>query len=98
MDPISIILGLSWLASCLYLVYVILLLIGMILDWFSNVLNHRRTAFTVQEKMRNGQYKTIAGVLNNYTDEVEKVKGYKSDDIDSDLYNAHYDSEVVIWQ
>ena len=100
MDPVSIIVGLGLLAQALFLIYVALLLLGMIIDWFRERMasSRNKVAFTVQEKMRNGQFKTIAGVLNPYTDKVEATKGYKSDDIDSDLYDAHYDSEVVIWE
>ncbi|MDJ0556507.1 MAG: hypothetical protein QNJ68_19110 [Microcoleaceae cyanobacterium MO_207.B10] len=95
MDPFTIAAAIS-LIGYLTLIYVAFLVVSTIINWFRTKARNSKYRATIQEKMRNGQYKTIAvGLDKNYN--VEASIGYKSDDIDSDLYNAHYGEEVVIW-
>lgn len=96
MDPFTIGAAIYLIAAGLTLIYVGFLVVSTIINWFRTKARNSKYRATIQEKMRNGQYKTIAVGLNSNYDVQESI-GYKSDDIDSDLYNAHYDEEVVIW-
>lgn len=95
MDPFTIAAVIGLLGS-LYLIFVLLLLLSMILDFFRTKAVSSPIKATFQEHLSNGQYKTIAAGLSR-SFEVEEAIGYKSDDVDSDLYNAHQDSEIVVW-
>lgn len=96
MDPFTIAAAVSLIGGGLYLIYIAFLVLSKIIDWFRTKARNSKIRATLQNQTRNGQYKTIAvGLDHNYN--VEVSTGYKSDDIDSDLYNAHYDEEVVIW-
>lgn len=77
-------------------IYIVLLTIGIIIDFFRTKARNSKIKATFQEKMKNGNYKTIAVGLNSNHD-VEKYDAYESSDIDSDLYNAHYGNELIIW-
>ncbi len=96
MDPITIAAGIYLLMVGLYLIYVAFLVLSTILNFFRTKAVSSPIKATVQDRMSNGKYKTIAVGLNASYD-VQEAIGYKSDDVDSDLYNAHYNEELVVW-
>lgn len=98
MDPFTILGIIGLIAGGIAFIYIAYLVISTIISFFRTKTLQRQIRATFQQKMSNGQYKTIAVGLNRSTQEIEVAQGYKSDDIDSDLYNAHRDSEVVVWE
>ena len=96
MDPFTIGAAIYLIVAGLYLIYVAFLAVSKIISWFRTKARNSKIRATLLERMNNGQYKTIAVGLDSNCNVQESI-GYKSDDIDSELYNAHYDSEVVVW-
>ena len=97
MDPITAIAAAIYLIGAgLYYIAVALLTLSDIINWFRTRRSNSRIRATLKDRMANGQYKVIAvGLDRNYN--VQESTGYRADDLDSDLYNAHYGEEVVIW-
>lgn len=56
-------------------------------------------AFTLQEKLRTGQFRTIPGVLNKITGEIKtgEVEEIHSQEIDSTLADYHRNDELVVF-
>lgn len=54
-------------------------------------------AFSVQEKLKNGEYKTVQGIFNTASEEVLDAEVYESKEIDKDLENIHSSDKLVIY-
>ena len=88
------------IASAIYIVY---LVISEIVDWFQS--NRKLTendrdeiGFTLQNRLKNGQFNTVQGIFNQSTNSVEAARNVKSSMIDDNLANYHRQSELVIYE
>ncbi|MGC1395798.1 MAG: hypothetical protein WA828_16195 [Coleofasciculaceae cyanobacterium] len=102
--PIAFAIGACLLAGTgLALVYIARLIWSKLLKWFqeSDELYYQpedHVAFTLQNKLASGQYKTVQGVLNRHSDEIVEGREIKSDNLDSQIHDAHRYDELVIWE
>jgi hypothetical protein len=59
--------------------------------------NKDNIEFTLQEKLKNGYYKTIQGIFNKNTNELVDGEMIVSEQIDDQLAEAHRNNELVIY-
>ena len=100
---IPIIIGALALLGGVAVIVVLVLVIETIIDWFKNrnaikEKDKDNIAFTIQEKLKSGKYKTIQGIFNAREETLEDAVVYESEDIDKELREAHIDNELVIYE
>jgi hypothetical protein len=80
-------------------VYVAFLTFVEISDWFqrNRRVNADQVGFTVQDRLRNGNYKTVQGVFNRATEKVDAVREIESSGIDGNLRHYHRDDDLVVY-
>jgi hypothetical protein len=74
-----------------------------ILNWFRarNDLKARdrdAVAFTLQQKLKSGKFRTVQGIFNTRTSTLGPVRGIESTDVSPELMQHHRGSEVVIYE
>jgi hypothetical protein len=73
-----------------------------LVQWFqkyrSSIVNKEQVAFTLQEKLASGQYKTVQGIFNPSTQKVTDARNIESEQIDARVQSAHRDEPLVIWE
>jgi len=97
---IAIILG---AAAGLTIVVLALLSWDKIIDWFRGRQELKQSdknniAFTLQEKLTNGNYKTIEGIFNKKSSEMLDGTTYESKEIDEELADVHRNDQLVIYE
>jgi hypothetical protein len=55
-------------------------------------------AFTLQEKLKNGKYKTVQGIFNTRTNELLDEEKIISEQIDDRLVEVHRNYDLVIYE
>lgn len=55
-------------------------------------------AFSLQEKLREGGYKTIQGIFNTDREELLDYQAVKSNRIDEELAATHREEDLVLYQ
>ena len=89
------------------LVTLALLTLQEIMDWFSqhfDVLHRNKDnlAFTIRDKLKNGNYQVVQGIFNDRTGDVIEERTIEAEKIDEDLRQIHneYEDEncVVIYE
>lgn len=55
-------------------------------------------AFTLQDKIAKGEYKTVQGVFNKKSNTIKDARVMESKDVDEKLKNAHKKDKLVIYQ
>jgi len=85
------------------IVIVILLKWDDIVNWFRSRQTLKESdkaniAFTLQERLKNGDYKTIEGIFNKRTEKILDAKQVQSKNIDDKLKKAHQDKELVLYE
>ncbi|HBE16588.1 MAG TPA: hypothetical protein DDW51_02965 [Cyanobacteria bacterium UBA11367] len=89
----------SVVANVAVTVYIAYLTFKDVVSWFRNrqsKINKDSLPFTYQEKLRNGQFKTIQGIFNTRSNEVDEARSINSEAIDSAIRDAHrYDPLIV---
>jgi len=73
-----------------------------IIDWFTGrealVLSDKENiAFTLQEKLANGEYHTVQGVFNKGSSKILDGETYDSENIDEKLAEVHRNDELVVY-
>ncbi|MEM8721850.1 MAG: hypothetical protein AAGE84_21560 [Cyanobacteria bacterium P01_G01_bin.39] len=84
-------------------IFIAYLVISKIVKWFRDRSKLKQQdqdniAFTLQDKLKNGQYKTVQGVFNTRTNDLEDARIIKSDKIDSDLSRMHKNDQLVVFE
>ena len=74
-----------------------------IINWFSkrdNLLGSDKKifAFTLQERLKTGEYKTIKGIFDKRTDEVLDAEAVQSKEIDDKLAEVHRNKKLVFYK
>ena len=76
----------------------------VLVEWFEDIAHlvrgYNRIGFTVQEQLKNGEYKTVQGVFDKDKNKVIEARNIKSDRVDSQI-NAMHDygkTPLVIWE
>ncbi|NLI78960.1 MAG: hypothetical protein GX442_21275 [Candidatus Riflebacteria bacterium] len=72
-----------------------------IVDWFRGrqtlvESDRANIAFSLQEKLQTGRFKTVYGVFNTRTNTLKEAEAVESAKIDHDLREVHRDSPLVI--
>ena len=89
------------------LVTVAFLTLQEIMDWFSqhfNVLqkNKDNLAFSIRDKLDNGNYQIVQGIFNDRTGDVIEERNIETEEIDRELEQTHneYEDEygVVVYE
>jgi len=55
-------------------------------------------AFSLQEKLKTGKYKTVHGIFNSQTEELLDYNSVESNDIDEELRDIHCGNEIVVYE
>jgi len=74
-----------------------------ILNWFRNRQKLKESdkaniAFTLQERLGNGDYKTVQGIFNKRSNEVLDAEQSQSKKVDEELSRHHRDNELVVYE
>lgn len=74
-----------------------------ILDWFASrsalkASDVDNIGFSMQERLANGEYKTVYGVFNTRTRQCIDTEVVTSREIDGDLSQIHRGSDVVVYR
>jgi len=90
-------------AGGLTLVVLALLNWDRIIDWFRGRQELKQSdkdniAFTLQEKIANGNYKTIEGIFNKKTNVLLDGVQYESEKIDEKLADVHRNEPLVVYE
>ena len=73
-----------------------------IISWFRNRTKLKESdkqniAFTLQERLKNGKYKTVQGIFNKRTNEILDGQKIKSEQVDAKIAKVHDGEELVIY-
>lgn len=99
---LGLLISLLWAAAVvLELIYLIILYWHKIVDFVRNrhylVEDDKdRVAFSLQDKLSNGDYKTVYGIFDKVTNELVDGEQIQSDDIDEELETMHMTNELLI--
>lgn len=91
----------SVVANVAIIVYIAYLTFSDIATWFRNRqsrINKRKLAFTIQQKLSGSKVKTIQGIFDSASQDVDEARIINSDSVDSRVADAHRYDEVVIYQ
>ncbi len=82
---------------------IIRLSLDIIINWFQNreklkISDNDNIAFTIQEKVKNKEYKTVQGIFNKRTNEVVDAQEIRSNRLDRQIKELHRDNELVIYE
>jgi hypothetical protein len=102
MDPLTIIAIASLFAATAELLYVLYLILDDLLNWFRDTSKVRVSWkddlwFDTIDKLENGNYRVIQGIIDPRTEELVKGRVIQSKKIDKRLEDAHRGKEIVIW-
>ena len=101
--PVIVIMSLKALAAYIVVGAIIALLTyPMIVNWFRErtalkLQDRKNIAFTLQQRVNNGNFKTVQGIFNTQSNNLLDSKGYQSKEIDSELAGIHRGEEVVVY-
>lgn len=82
-------------------VYIAYLMFRDIVTWFrdrQSRINKRKVAFTLQQKISANKFKTIQGIFNMESQNLDEVRSINSDSVDHQVADAHRHDELVIYQ
>lgn len=85
-------------AASVYLLYR-----DQLVQWFQERFLHRRkdpqeVAFSLKERLNNGEYKVVQGIFNQETEQVQDAKVWNAHELDAQLQQVHAHDELVVWQ
>ena len=80
-------------------IYIAFLVISEIINWFQSKrkIGANQIGFTLQDRLKNGKYKTVQGIFNNSTQKVEDMRAVKSSRIDDELASYHRYNNLVVY-
>jgi hypothetical protein len=93
------------LAGAAVVAAIVLLILkwGTIVAWFRQRQALKESdkdnlAFSLQERLKNGRFKTIQGIFNQKTLKIEDHQAYESGKLDATLAKAHAQEELVLYE
>lgn len=74
-----------------------------IVNWFRNRSrlvqeDEARIAFTLQERLKNGNYKTVQGIFDTDANAVVEGRAMESRKVDETLEACHADSALIVYE
>jgi hypothetical protein len=98
---------LALILGAVAVVGMVLIVLGLlywskIVDWFKGRQQLKQSdkdsiAFTIQQKMETGEFKTVQGIFNTDSNELLDGVQYQSDNIDEKLAELHRKDELVVY-
>ncbi len=82
-------------------VYIAYLMFRDLVTWFrdrQSRINKRKVAFTLQQKISAKKFKTIQGIFDTESQNLDEARIINSDSVDSQVADAHRNDELVIYQ
>lgn len=84
-------------------VSVLILYKDQVIRWFQERFMGRykapnEVAFSIKEKMHNGDYAVVQGIFNQTTDQVQDAQEWSAQNLDHDLDRLHSREKLVVWQ
>jgi hypothetical protein len=55
-------------------------------------------AFTLQEKLKSGKYRTVQGIFNKRTNTMVDVRKVESNDVSAEQKKAHLGEQLVVYE
>ncbi|MBW4600851.1 MAG: hypothetical protein KME29_14935 [Calothrix sp. FI2-JRJ7] len=102
-DPISLLIGGAIAATAIFtIVYYAYLTWSIIVDWFQDyehlAVQPNNVAATIKTRLDSGEHAVVQGIFDRRTSEEIEARTITYDQLDSQIQNAHRNSEVVIWE
>jgi hypothetical protein len=101
----AVIAGVWTLINVAAVIFAVVLNFTQILDWFqrrrTNIpeVDRSRLSFTLQDILASGRYRTVQGVFNRVTNQVEEgARSITSTKIDNQLRNYHRGYRLVTYE
>ncbi|EDL59250.1 hypothetical protein [Gimesia maris] len=84
-------------------IYAAVLTVNAVINWFksrASLVNSDadNIAFTIREKLNNGDYSLYQGIFNQRTNTLLDGQKMVGDQMDSELANLHRTQEMVVYQ
>ena len=82
----------------------VILTLAAVVNWFQSrndlyASDVDNIAFTLQEQMQTGKYRTVQGIFNKRTSTMADVRKVNSDQVDAELRARHSDdAPLTIWE
>jgi hypothetical protein len=97
---IAIILG---AVAALAVVVLAIIYYDDIVKWFRarndiKVADKDNIAFTIKQRLENGDYKVVQGIFNKRTDDLVEGHAMQSEKLDEELERQHESNELVIYE
>lgn len=85
-----------------YTIRLVILTIKFVVDWFRKRNQIKQAdkdniAFTLQDKIGSGEYKTVQGVFNTRTNEIVEGQTIESEKLDPKMQDLHSNNQLVIF-
>jgi|SanBayMetagenome_1026888.scaffolds.fasta_scaffold08471_2 hypothetical protein len=91
----------SIVANIAITVYIVYLTFQDVVNWFRNrqsQINKRKVAFTLQQQISSGKHKTIQGIFDTGSNDLNEARIINSDSVDSRIADAHRYNELVLYE
>lgn len=92
-------------AVALTCVVVALLGFENVVEWFTSYFSNKRRiknkddiAFTIKQKMANGNVKIVQGIFNQKNETLEGGIEYEAEKLDEQLESLHSEEELVVYE
>lgn len=76
-----------------------------IVEWFTSFFSNRKriknkddVAFTIKQKIANGNVKVVQGIFNKQTETIEDGVEYEAEKLDEQLSSVHADEDLVVYE
>ena len=84
-------------------IYAAILTVNAVVDWFKSraaLVNSDRAniAFTVKERLNNGDFALYQGIFNQRTEELLEGRKLVGEELDGQLAQMHGDKSMVVYQ
>lgn len=101
--PVPLIVIILGLVAVLAVAVVLVLKWDEIVHWFQHRndikdADRSNIAFTLQQKLDSGEYKTVQGIFNKRTSTVVEGRAVQSKEVDGELAAVHAANELVVYE
>src|SRR6266516_5510450 len=102
-DPVTLVIVIKAVAALIAIALIVALLTyEEIVNWFVQRSELKESdknnlAFTLQEKLANGHYKTVQGIFSPHTNQILDGRAIESKSVDTELAAIHAIEELALY-
>jgi hypothetical protein len=109
-EPVSTVLLITWAlnsiiaaSAVMAIVIVVTITFSYVVEWFLNKQtlvqsDTNNVAFTLKQKINDGELKTIQGIFNKTSEKVIEGRVIKSKNMDKDFLLRHENEDLIIYE